>query len=302
MTASQPPQPPAGDQQPGPGSSPYGQPAPPPGFPAPGHGPQPFGGAQPGGSATSFGQPAGAGFSMDLKKLTMATWVIGAGTVLFLILALFPWWEFGDQFFGVSYSLNGFSSGLVSSAFVLFLLATAWAALPAFYDLKVGFPRAWVTVGLAGLGFLLTLFAWINTFSVGFSIWALLGAITALAITVFAVLSLLPELRDQPTLPGGLANAAEWANQPGADRGRAPTGPTYAQSTYGQSTYGQPTYGQPGATHPPTVPPQSAPPSPPPVSSPPTTPAPASPPTTPPPVPPYGPPAGGSTPEPPVGG
>ena len=80
-----------------------------------------------------------------------------------------------------------------------------WALLPAFTDLKLGFPRSWVTVGLAALGFVLTLFAWIDTFDVDFSIWALLGMLTATAILVFAVLALLPELRNRPALPGGLA-------------------------------------------------------------------------------------------------
>jgi hypothetical protein len=315
MTSSQPPQPPqppvggpppAGAPQPGAvpppgyGQQPYGQPpqAPPPGYgPPPGPPPGAYGpgpGQPPTGQYT-YGQPAGSGFSMDLKKLTMATWVLGAGTVLFLVLALFPWWEYGNNFFGISYSLNGFSSGLVSSAFVLFLLATAWSALPAFYDLKVGFPRGWVTVGLAGLGFLLTLFAWIDTFSLGFSLWALLGTIVAAALALFAVLSLLPELKNKPALHGGLANAAQWANQAGPERlGRPGAGP-------GQPTYGQPHYGQPGGTHPPTVPSQG----PPPQYAPPTQ---AAPQASPPPAPPYGPPAGGpapgagSAPEPPVGG
>ncbi|MCU1670727.1 MAG: conserved rane protein of unknown function [Blastococcus sp.] len=231
MTSSLPPQPPSGGPQPGQGQQPpYGQQPPPygqPGQAPPGYGPPP-GFGRPGSP-----QPAGSGFSMDPKKLTMSTYVIAGGTLLYLVLALFPWWEFGDTFFGISYSLNGFSSGLVSSAFVLFLLATAWSALPAFYELTLGFPRAWVTVGLAGLGFLLTLFAWFDTFSVGFSIWALLGTLDALVITMFAVLTLLPELRNRP--------------------GQA--GPTYAQSTYAQPTYGQP-------APPPAAPPTYAPPPP----------------------------------------
>lgn len=299
MTSSLPPQPPVGGPPPGPGQPPaYGQQPPygqPPQAPPPGYGPPPGSyGPPPGFGQPPPGHPAGSSFSMDLKKLTMASYVIGGGTVVFLILALFPWWKYGDNFFGINYSLSGFSSGMVSSAFVLFLLATAWAALPAFYDLKLGFPRAWVTVGLAGLGFLLTLFAWIDTFSVGFSIWALLGTLVALGIALFAVFSLLPELRNGPALPGGLANAAQWANQPAPDMGGRGQGhPT--------STYGQPTYG-PGATHPPTVPPPAgpAPYAPPPASA-----------TPPPPygAPPAGPPApGGSTasgagaaPEPPAG-
>ena len=130
----------------------------------------------------------------------------------------------------------------MTSAFVLFLLATAWALLPAFTDLKLGFPRSWVTVGLAALAWLLTLFAWLESFDGDFSIWALLGLLTATVILVFAVLSLLPELRNRPALPGGLANAAQWANQPAPDFGQQ------------QGQPGQP-YGQ-GGVRPAGPPPQ----------------------------------------------
>ena len=240
MTASQPPQPPAGDQQPGLGAPPpYGQSAaaPPPGFPAPGHGPQPLGNTQPPGAAASqFGQPAGAGFSMDLKKLRMADYVIAAGTVLYLVLGVLPWVSLGSVFgFNIpGADISGFSfSGMVSLAFVLFLLATAWALLPAFYSLQVGFPRSYVTVGLAALGLLFTLFAWIRSLSFEFKIVPLLALLTAVAITLFAVLTLLPELRNGPALPGGLAKAGQWANQRGPEFGQsghggspaAPTGP-----------------------------------------------------------------------------
>ena len=84
---------------------------------------------------------------MDFKKLTMADYVIAGGTLVFLILAALPWYDFGSDVFGFSASLNGFSSGLVSSAFVLFLLATVWALLPAFFELKLGFPRGWSRSG-----------------------------------------------------------------------------------------------------------------------------------------------------------
>jgi len=165
--------------------------------------------------------------------------------VVFLILALFPWWNYGDSFFGISYSLSGFSSGLVSSAFVLFLLATVWTALPAFYDLALSFPRSWITVGLAGLGLLLTLFAWIDTFSAGFSIWALLGFATAVAIALFAVFTLLPELHNRPAMPGNLANAAQWANQPAPGAGQQGPGQPPGQSTYGHATPPRPAPGTP---------------------------------------------------------
>jgi hypothetical protein len=102
--------------------------------------------------------------------------------------------------------------------------------LPAFSDVKVGFPRSWVTVGLAALGFLLTLIAWFDTFDIDFSIWALLGVLVAAAILVFAVLALLPEMRNRPAPPGALGNAPQWGNQPAPDSGP----PGQPSGTYGQ--------------------------------------------------------------------
>jgi hypothetical protein len=200
---------------------------------------------------------------MDLKKLRIADYVIAGGTLLYLIFALLPWWDYGDEFFA-SFTLSGFDSGQVSTAFVLFLLATAWALLPAFHDLRLGFPRAWITVGLAGLGFLLTLVAWVDTFDAGFSIWALLGLLTAVAILAFSVFTLLPELRTKPALPGGLANAAQWANQPAPEVGGAgstaqPPAPGHRQQ--GPSVTGTATPPTTPMTSP-TQPPQQSPPPP----------------------------------------
>lgn len=278
MTASQPPQPPQGGGQPPeqgqqPGYPPQGQPqgypqqgppqGPPPGYgqpgPPPGYGqqqgygqqgPPPGYGQQQGyGQPNPYAQPAGtgAGFSFDLKKLKMADYVIAGGTIVFLILALLPWYDLGFDVPGVDDTISGFSaSGNVTTAFVLILLATAWTLLPAFADLKLPFPRSWVTVGLAALGVLLTLFAWLDTFDFEFSLWALLGFLTSLVILLFAVLALLPELKNRPALPGGLANAAQWANQPAPEFGQQ--GPQQSQQ-YGQpgQQYGQPgqQYGQP---------------------------------------------------------
>jgi hypothetical protein len=275
MTSSQPPQPPLGGQPPQPGQQPppgYAPPppsgpppaGPPPGYaqqpppgygqqPPPGYGQQPpppgYGHPQPGGQ-NPFAQPqaSGGGISFDAKKLTLASYVIGGLTVLYLIFGLFPWFDFGVNLPGVDDSISGFSlSGNVTTAFVLFVLATAWALLPAFTDLDLGFPRAWITVGLAALGFLLTLIAWLKTFQddvrggTNFSIWALLGMLTATAILVFAVLTLLPELRNRPAIPGGVANAAQWANRPAAEFGQQPVRPA------GPASSGPPAppYGQP---------------------------------------------------------
>jgi hypothetical protein len=189
--------------------------------------------------------------SFDAKKLTMASYVIAGGTLLFLILSFFSWF----RFFGVG--ISGWESGNVKTAFFLFLLASVWALLPAFVDVKVGFPRSWITVGLAGLGFLLTLFAWFDTFDFDFSIWALLGVLTAAAILLFAVLALLPELRNRPALPGGLASAAQWANQPAPEFGQQSGAPGH-QPGYGHA--GPPHAGPQHAAPPPQYAPPPAPP------------------------------------------
>lgn len=231
MTSGPPPQPPQGGPPPG-GQPGYGQ-KPPYGHPTQGQPPYgqqpqqpPYGQPPQYGAPNPYGQPAGSsGSSVDFKRLKMADYVIAAGTLVFLVLSLLPWVDYGDYIGfdvpGVSDSISGFAfSGLVSTAFFLFLVATVWALLPAFTDLKLGFPRGWVTVGLATLGFILTLFAWIQALSYEFSIVPLLATLVALAIALFAFLSLLPELRNKPALPGGLANAAQWANQPAPDLGQ----------------------------------------------------------------------------------
>jgi hypothetical protein len=168
----------------------------------------------------------------------MADHVIGGGTVVFFLLALFPWWSYGDDLFG--YTLSGFDDGMVALAFLLFLVATVWTLLPAFVDLRSSFPRGWVTVGLAGLGFVLTLFSWIASMRASFEIWPLLGTLTAAAILLFAILSLVPHLRIRAPLPGPLAGVAQWANQPSPDLGAAgPPAPP-------QPPYGQPLSPPPG--------------------------------------------------------
>jgi hypothetical protein len=192
----------------------------------------------------------------------VADYVVAGGTLLFLALSLFPWWAYGDEFFFAR--IAGFESPQVSSAFVLFLLATAWALLPAFYDLKLGFPRAWITVGLAAFAFLLTLVGWIDTLDAGFSLWALLGLVTAAAIALFALFGLLPELRNRPALPGALAGAAQWANQPAPDptAGGQPAPPAPGPPSPVPDGRNPPPPPPPPAQHPPAAPGQAGPPAP----------------------------------------
>jgi len=280
MTSSQPPQPPGGygpppggqpghGQQPGfpppqpgqPGQPGYGQPPvqpygqqppPPPGAPGqPPYGPPPGYGQQT--AYNPYAQPAGSGSSVgfDPKKLTLAAYVIAGGTVVYFILAFFHWYrvDFGYGFGSVGAS--GWNSGGVTTAFILFLLASVWVLLPAVTDLRLSFPRGFVTVGLTGLGLVLTLIAWINTLGdpYSFSIWSLLGLLVAVAVTLFAVLSLLSELRDRPALPGGPSGAAQWANQQGPNQqGPNQQGGNQQAPQFGQQAGapGQP-YGQPGS-------------------------------------------------------
>lgn len=265
MTGSQPPQQPGGYGQPAPGQQPgHGQPAGSPSYgqPQPGYGQQPpqqpYGQPQPGYAPNPYAQPTGTGgsLSFDPKKLTMASYVVAGGFLVYFLLLFFNWYQFDNGFIDVGAS--GWNSGAATTAFILFLLAAVWALLPAFTDLKLGFPRGFVTVGLAGLGLLFTLIAWIDTLELDFSFWSLLGLLVAVAITGFAVLGLLPELKNRPGLPGGLASAAQWANQQAPAFGTQPQAPQqYGQPQAPPQAYGQPQQpyapppgqpGQPGPT------------------------------------------------------
>ncbi|MGY2085834.1 hypothetical protein [Blastococcus sp. SYSU DS0539] len=194
-------QPPYG--QPPYGQPPYGQQP----YGVPGYGP-PFGGP---GLPAGRRPGGGAGFSFDPKRLIWSDYAVAGGTLLFLLVAFLPWWRFGDATFGVSF--RGFDDGMVRSAFVLFLLATAWTVLPAFVRMTVTFPRSGLTVALAALGLVLTLFAWLDTLRYAFSFWALLGLLVAVAITVLASLALRREMRDRPARPSGPPPGGYWPPQ-----------------------------------------------------------------------------------------
>ncbi len=240
------------------GQSPYGQPS----YGQPSYGQVPYGQppygqapyGQPPFGQGQFGQPphgqgprrAGAGF--DLKRLKVADHVVAAGALAYLVLAILPWIDLDDFYFSGDYDVNGFSlSSLVTLSFVLLLAAAVWALLPAFADLRVGFSRSWVTVGLAGLALLFTLIAWIQAFEWEFSLVGLLALLVTAGVLAVALLRLLPELRQRPALQGGLAGAAQWANQQAPDYGRSAPGQQHGQpAAYGQpgQPWGQPQQGQ----------------------------------------------------------
>ncbi|HEV7870966.1 MAG TPA: hypothetical protein VGO95_06885 [Modestobacter sp.] len=198
----------------------------------------------------------------DPGRLRLADCAVAAGTLLYLIFMIIPWYSIDGFDLGEGYSfpgasVNGFDSGIVVLAFVLLLSASAWALLPAFADVRVPFPRSFITAGLVAFAFLFTLIEWLSDLDIGFTLMGLLTLLTSVAVLAFAVLRLLPELGGRAPLPRGLAGAAQWANQPAPHRGGVaagqqdvgpPPGPTeaYGQRPYGQqSPYGQPPpYGQ----------------------------------------------------------
>ena len=224
------------------GQQPYGQP----GYP-PGYGQPPFGAGP-----SPYGRPSGpnAEFSVDLTRLRPLDYVFGGGTLLFLVLGFLPWWRFGDDTFGVAFS--GFDDGMVVSAAVLFVLAAIWALLPGVVKATVTFPRSSLTVGLATLGLILTLFAWLDTLQYDFSFWALLGFLTALGVTVAAVLTLRRELRERPARPSAATAGPYWGGLPGpgqqpypyAHQG-PPPGPQYPQAQPYAGGAGAPEWQQP---------------------------------------------------------
>ncbi|MGY1744613.1 hypothetical protein [Blastococcus sp. SYSU D00695] len=241
MSSSQPPQQPGYGQQPA-GPPSYGQ------QPQQPYGQQPYGQPQ----HNPYGQPAGSGgqFAFDAKRLRLADHVVAGGALVWLVLSFFTWVDYDYEGFGSDFSEN-FNAwdipGPWATLSLLCLLAAAvWALLPAVAPLRLGFPRGYVTVGLTALAAVFTLVLWIKAFDLEFSFIGLLALLVTLAIVAFAVLGLLPELKNRPGLPGGLANAAQWANQQAPAFGTAPQ-QAHGQPQYGQQPAPQQQYGQPSA-------------------------------------------------------
>ena len=162
----------AGDPFAAPGSSP-GSAAPPAGGTGyPPAAPPPAGGyteppAQTSGYGTTpaAGRPAGSG--LDLAKASTADRGIAAAAVLFLIALLLPWASVSVSGSGLpgggSESTNGFSSGLLTLAWILLLAAAVVALLPAMgVNVNLPFPRGLALLGLTGLAALITLFGFID--------------------------------------------------------------------------------------------------------------------------------------------
>jgi hypothetical protein len=139
-----------------------------------------------------------------------------AGTLIYLLFMILPWYRVDPYDLGSGYSFpgssaNGFDSGLVVAAFVLLMLATGWALLPAFVEVPVPFPRALITVVLAVVVLLLTLVEWLSDVDDGFTLMGLLTLLSSVAVLALAVLRLLAELRER-----GGPGAQEPTSGPGA--------------------------------------------------------------------------------------
>ncbi|RBY89909.1 hypothetical protein [Blastococcus sp. TF02A-26] len=280
MTSSQPPQQPGGFGQPAPGqqpgygqqpagSSPYGQPQQQPAYGQQPPAPHQYGQPQHGyGQQPAFGGSQG-GSSVDMKRVHLFDWLMVGGWALLTLFMILPWFGFSEDEDGIDDSVNGFSnsvdtpfgsfdldysSALSILSWILFLAAAVWAILPAFVQLKLPFPRSFVTVGLAGLGLLFMLIAWIQVLTIDdapFSLIAFLALLTALAITAFAVLRLLPELKARKAaghgagsgggFGGGYGQPQQQYGQPQQQYGQ----PQVPQQQYGQPQPPQQQYGQP---------------------------------------------------------
>jgi hypothetical protein len=176
-------------------------------------------------SSPAPGEPPAVRSSRDHGAPRLADLAVAVGALLYLVCALVAWYRVDAFDLGSGYrvpavSVNGFDSGMVVLAFVLLVLAAAWALLPAFADVRVPFPRAVLTVALAALAFLLTLFEWLSDLDIGFSPMGFLTLMASLAVLAFAALRLVPPVGGGGAVPGGLAAAARWADRPAPRFGR----------------------------------------------------------------------------------
>ena len=132
--------------------------------------------------------------------LHLADVLVTAGTVLFLLLLLAPWFrrqgfDLGSGHRVEAASADGLDSGLLVTALVLLALASVWSLLPALTDVAPPFPRALVTTGLAAAAFLMTALEWLTTLDLGVSVPALLAVLTVAAVLAVSVRQLLPQAR-----------------------------------------------------------------------------------------------------------
>jgi hypothetical protein len=161
---------------------------------------------------------AGRFRAVSVRRLHGADLAVAAGTVVYVVLALLPWFRVdGIAVAGAARSpaltVHGSDLGLVVAGAVLLVLATAWTVIMA--QLREPLPPAAVTAGLAAVAFLCTLTGWLRATDLGFSGAGLLTVLVSAVVLTCAVLRLPAQLGDEPT-PVGAAPAVE--GRPSADR------------------------------------------------------------------------------------
>ncbi|MFQ1001719.1 hypothetical protein [Modestobacter sp. SSW1-42] len=133
-------------------------------------------------------------------RVHLADVLVAAGTVLFGLLLAALWFrrdpfDLGSGHRVEAATADGLDSGLLVTALVLLVAASAWSLLPAVADAPTPFPRALVTTALTSLALLLTLVEWVTTLDIGVSVPGLLALLTAAAVAAVAVRQLVPQAR-----------------------------------------------------------------------------------------------------------
>lgn len=161
-------------------------------------------------SSTGFTQPpatsapAGTSMSFDRTKVSTLDLALGGAAVLFLIALLLPWVSVSIEGAGSAFSesTNGFSSSLLTFAWILLVLAAVIVLLPAMgVNFKLPFPRGIAVLVATGLALLFVLIEFIDVLgaedelgglgagvdvSTGIGAW--LGALVAIGAVVVAVM------------------------------------------------------------------------------------------------------------------
>ncbi len=201
-------------------------------------------------------EPAGAdphGGAGRLRTVTVrrrhgVDLAVAAGTVLYVVLALMPWFRLdGIAVAGArspALTVHGFDLGLIVVGAVLLVLATAWTLVMP--HLRVPFPPAAVTAGLAAAAFLCTLTGWLRATDLGFSGTGLLTVLVSAAVLTCAVVRLSAQLRDQPGPVGAapVSGRASCGDPPEAAPGGSPVLPAGSPADPPPSGWATPSAGR----------------------------------------------------------
>ena len=158
------------------------------------------------------------------RALTRPRVAVPAGALLYLLGLALPWFSTPAYDAGFGYrapasTVNGFDAGMLVVAAVLLVLAAAWTLLPR-PVLRLPFPGALVTAGLATVALLITVPEWLTTLDRGLAAAGLLAVLSAAVACAVALAGAVPAVR---TWPAAAPRPAEPA--PAADEGADETPP-----------------------------------------------------------------------------